>query len=169
MQIMTSREQQGAVLVSVMIYMLVLSMMEERMASNQWEHSRSFQAAESALVDAGQWFLFQPDLIEASSDGSSGIWQTGSVASAIANSTFDWSTNGVVYGSISGNSTSLFSDLYALPRYVMEESGFEPSDNDPDTLAKLTGVFYYSVSAQGNGRSEGARSVVQTTLEKHNN
>ena len=52
------RNQRGAVLVSVMIYMLVLSMigissmrgtaMEERMASNQWEHSRSFQAAESA-------------------------------------------------------------------------------------------------------------------------
>ena len=32
--------------------------MEERMASNQWEHSRSFQAAESALTDAAQWFLF---------------------------------------------------------------------------------------------------------------
>ena len=75
----------------------------------------------------------------------------------------------LVYGSSSGDSTSLFGDLYALPRYVMEESGFEPSDNDPDTLAKLTGVFYYSVSAQGNGRSDGARTVLQTTLEKHNN
>lgn len=179
MKIMMLRNQRGAVLVTVMIYMLVLAMigissmrgtaMEERMASNQWEHSRSFQAAESALIDASQWFLFQPDLIEASSDGSSGIWQTGSVASAVANSTFDWSTYGLVYGSSSGDSTSLFSDLYALPRYVMEESGFEPSDNDPDTLAKLTGVFYYSVSALGNGRSEGARTVLQTTLEKHNN
>ena len=102
---MMLRNQRGAVLVSVMIYMLVLSMigissmrgtaMEERMASNQWEHSRSFQAAESALIDASQWFLFQPDLIEASSDGSSGIWQTGSVASAVVNSTFDWSTHGL--------------------------------------------------------------------------
>ena len=176
---MMLRNQRGAVLVSVMIYMLVLSMigissmrgtaMEERMASNQWEHSRSFQAAESALIDASQWFLFQTDLIGASSDGSSDIWSSGAVSNAVANGTFDWATHGLVYGSSSGNSTSLFGDLYAMPRYVMEESGFEPSDNDPDTLAKLTGVFYYSVSALGNGRSEGARTVLQTTLEKHNN
>lgn len=176
---MRSRAEQGAVLVSVMIYMLVLSMigissmrgaaMEERMASNQWEQSRSFQAAESALIDAGQWFLFQPDLIEASSDGSTGIWPSGSVSSAVANATFKWSINGIDYGSSSGNSTTLFGDLYALPRYVLEETGFEPSDNDPDTLAKLTGVFYYTVSAQGSGRSQGSRSVLQTTLEKHHN
>ena len=176
---MDKQKQRGAVLVTAMIYLLVLAMigissmrgtaMEERMASNQWEHSRSFQAAESALTDAAQWFLFQPDLIEASSDGSSGIWQTGTVASAVVDSSFDWSTNGVVYGSSSGNSSSLFGDLYALPRYVIEESGFEPSDNDPDTLARLTGVFYYNVLALGNGRSEGARTVLQTTLEKHNN
>jgi type IV pilus assembly protein PilX len=176
---MNSRNQQGAVLVSVMIYMLVLSMigissmrgtaMEERMASNHWEHSRAFQSAESALIDAGQWFLFQPDLIEASSDGTSGVWSIGAVSIAIANGTFDWSSNGLVYGSSSGNSASLFGDLYSAPRYVIEESGFEPSDNDPDTLAKRTGVFYYSVSALGNGRSEGTRSVLQTTLEKHNN
>jgi len=176
---MRSRNQQGAVLVSVMIYMLVLSMMgvssmrgtamEERMASNQWEHSRAFQAAESALIDGGQWFLFQPDFIESSADGASGVWQTGSVSDAIGLSSFDWSSNGLVYGGSSGSGTSLFDDLYALPRYVIEESGFEPSDNDPDTLATRTGVFYYRVSALGNGRSAGARSVLQTTLEKHNN
>jgi len=171
--------QQGAVLVTVLIYMLVLSMlgissmrgtaMEERMASNSWEHSRAFHAAESALLDAGQWFLFEPDLIESSGDGSTGIWDTGSVASAVVNSTFDWSTHGLVYGSSSGNSTAMFADLYSMPRYVFEESGFEPSDNDPDTLAKRTGVFYYNVSAIGYGRSDGSRSVMQTTLEKHNN
>tara|TARA_B110000902_G_C14282919_1_gene577649 strand:- start:3160 stop:3729 length:570 start_codon:yes stop_codon:yes gene_type:complete len=172
-------QQKGAVLISVMIYMLVLSIlgissmrgtaMEERMASNEWEHTRAFQAAESALIDAAQWFLFQPDLIESTADGASGIWQTGSVSDEIGSSSFDWSSSGLAYGSSSGSGTSLFDDLYAMPRYVIEESGFEPSDNDPDTLATLTGVFYYRVSALGNGRSEGARSVLQTTLEKHNN
>jgi type IV pilus assembly protein PilX len=172
-------QQNGAVLISVMIYMLVLSMlgissmrgtvMEERMASNQWEQSRAFQAAEAALIDAAQWFLFQPDLIEGSADGASGVWQSGTVSDAIGSSSFDWSTSGLVYGSSSGSSTGLFDDLYAMPRYVIEESGFEPSDNDPDTLATLTGVFYYRVSALGNGRSPGARSILQTTLEKHNN
>lgn len=171
--------QKGAVLISVMIYMLVLSMlgissmrgtaMEERMASNEWEQSRAFQAAESALIDASQWFLFQPDLIESSADGTSGVWQTGSVSDAIASSSFDWSSSSLVYGSSSGSGTSLFDGLYAMPRYVIEESGFEPSDNDPDTLATRTGVFYYRVSALGNGRSQGARSILQTTLEKHNN
>lgn len=173
------KQQQGAVLVTVLIYMLVLSMigissmrgtaMEERMASNSWEHSRAFQAAESALLDAGQWFLFQPDLIDSSGDGSTGVWETGSVSGAVVSSTFDWSTNGVEYGDSSGNSSTLFGDLYSLPRYVIEESGFEPSDNDPDTLAKKTGVFYYSISAIGYGRSDGSRSILQTTLEKHNN
>ena len=172
-------QQKGAVLISVMIYMLVLSMlgissmrstaMEERMASNEWEHTRAFQAAESALIDAGQWLLFQPDLIEASGDGSSGVWQSGTVSDAIANSSFGWSSSGILYGSSSGEATSLFDDLFTMPRYVIEESGFEPSDNDPDTLATLTGVFYYRVSALGSGRSEGSRSVLQTTLEKHNN
>lgn len=176
---MNDNQQKGAVLVTAMIYMLVLSMigisamrgtaMEEKMASNSWEHSRAFQAAESVLLDAGQWFLFQPDLIDASSDGSSGVWETGSVANAVVNSTFDWAVNGVAYGSSSGDSSSLFGDLYASPRYVIEEAGFEPSDNDPDTLAKKTGVFYYSVSAIGYGRSDSSRAVLQTTLEKHNN
>lgn len=171
--------QRGAVLISVMIYMLVLSMlgissmrgaaMEERMASNEWEQLRAFQSAESALIDAAQWFLFQPDFIESSADGASGVWQTGSVSDAIGSSSFDWSSSGLVYGSSPGSGTSLFDDLYAMPRYVIEESGFEPSDNDPDTLATRTGVFYYRVSALGNGRSVGARSVLQTTLEKHNN
>lgn len=176
---MGTNKQQGAVLVSVMIYMLVLSMlgissmrgaaMEERMASNEWEHSRAFQAAESVIQDAGVWFLFQPDLIEPSGDGSSGVWPTGTVANAVVDSSFDWSANGVSYGDDSGNSTALFGDLIAPPQYVIEEAGFEPADNDPDTLAKKTGVFYYTVSAVGYGRSAGSRSILQVTLEKHNN
>jgi type IV pilus assembly protein PilX len=175
----TKDRQQGAVLITVLIYLLVLSMMgvssmhgtamEERMASNSWEQARAFNAAESALLDAGQWFLLQPDLTEASSDGSTGVWQAGSVADAIVQSTFDWQAHGITYGSNSGESSSLFSDLFMLPQYVIEESGFEPSDSDPDTLAKKTGVFYYSFSAVGYGRSEGSRAILQTTLQKHNN
>ncbi len=172
-------QQSGAVLITALIYLLVLSVvgissmrgtaMEERMASNSWEHSRAFQAAESALLDAGQWFLFQPDLIDSSSDGSTGVWASGSAAQRVVSSTFDWSTEGVVYGDSSGNSSALFGDLYGPPRYVIEEAGFEPSDSDPDTLAKKTGVFYYSISAIGYGRSDGSRSILQTTLKKHNN
>ena len=95
-------QQSGAVLITALIYLLVLSVvgissmrgtaMEERMASNSWEHSRAFQAAESALLDAGQWFLFQPDLIDSSSDGSTGVWASGSAAQRVVSSTFDWST-----------------------------------------------------------------------------
>ena len=176
---MISKCSRGAVLVSVMIYMLVLSIigissmrgtaLEERMASNQWEHTRAFQAAESALKDAGEWFLFQPNLIEASSDGRTGIWSTGTVTSLVNNGSFDWTNHGIVYGSDSGNSPALFGDLHMQPKYVIEQVGFEASDNDPDTLAKLTGVFYYNISALGGGRSQGARSVVQTTLKKHHN
>ena len=139
------------------------------MASNEWEHSRAFQAAESVIQDAGVWFLFQPDLIEPSGDGSSGVWPTGTVANAVVDSSFDWSANGVSYGDDSGNSTALFGDLIAPPQYVIEEAGFEPADNEPDTLAKKTGVFYYTVSAVGYGRSAGSRSILQVTLEKHNN
>lgn len=176
---MATGKQQGAVLVTVLIYLLVLSMMgvssmhgtsmEERMASNSWEQARAFNAAESALLDAGQWFLFQPDLIEASLDGSTGVWSTGSVAGAIVQSSFDWQAHGITYGSDSGESSSLFGDLHLPPKYVVEESGFEPSDSDPDTLARKTGVFYYNFSAIGYGRSEGSRSILQTTLQKHNN
>lgn len=177
---MDSNKQQGAVLVSVMIYMLVLSMlgissmhgtaMEERMASNEWEHFRAFQTAESVIQDAEVWFLLQPNLIEASADGSTGVWPTGTViVNAVMNSRFDWSTNGISYGDKSGKSAELFSDLIASPKYVIEEAGFEPADNDPDTLAKKTGVFYYRLSALGYGRSAGSRSILQVTLEKHHN
>jgi type IV pilus assembly protein PilX len=176
---MDSNKQQGAVLVSVMIYMLVLSMlgissmhgtaMEERMASNEWEHFRAFQAAESVIQDAEVWFLLQPNLIEASADGSTGVWPTGTVADAVLNSRFDWSTNGISYDDKFGKSTGLFDDLIASPKYIIEEAGFEPADNDPDTLAKRTGVFYYRLSALGYGRSAGSRSILQVTFEKHNN
>ncbi len=177
---MDSNKQQGAVLVSVMIYMLVLSMlgissmhgtaMEERMASNEWEHFRAFQAAESVIQDAEVWFLLQPNLIEASADGSTGVWPTGTViVNAIMNSRFRWSTNGISYGDKSGKSAELFGGLIASPKYVIEEAGFEPADNDPDTLAKKTGVFYYRLSAHGYGRSVGSRSILQVTFEKHNN
>jgi hypothetical protein len=148
---MDSNKQQGAVLVSVMVYMLVLSMlgissmhgtaMEERMVSNEWEHFRAFQAAESVIQDAEVWFLLQPNLIEASADGSTGVWPTGTVADAVLNSRFDWSTNGISYDDKFGKSTGLFDDLIASPKYIIEEAGFEPADNDPDTLAKRTGVF----------------------------
>ena len=150
-------QQSGAVLITALIYLLVLSVvgissmrgtaMEERMASNSWEHSRAFQAAESALLDAGQWFLFQPDLIDSSSDGSTGVWASGSAAQRVVSSTFDWSTEGVVYGDSSGNSSALFGDLYGPPRYGLEEAGYAPSTRSPAPFAKHTGVFYYSPPA----------------------
>jgi type IV pilus assembly protein PilX len=178
---MDSNKQQGAVLVSVMVYMLVLSMlgissmhgtaMEERMVSNEWEHFRAFQAAESVIQDAEVWFLLQPNLIEASADGSNGVWPIGTVivVGGQWSAGFDWSINGISYGDKSGKSTTLFRDFIKQPKYVVEEAGFEPADNDPDTLAKRTGVFYYRLSALGYGRSAGSRSILQVTLEKHHN
>ncbi len=171
-------KQQGAALITVLIFMVVLAMigrssmqgsaLEERMAANEWEQSRAFQAAESGLRDGIQWLLLQPTDIEATDDGSNGVWSSSTVTPDIAGSTFDWDTSGQLYGSGTSNNASSFSDLYKPPRYTVEEFQFVP-DNKTDAITKREGYIYYTISAIGYGRTEAARSVLQTVYKKRSN
>lgn len=168
--------QRGAALITVLIFILVLAMigisamqgtaMEERMAANEWEYSRAFQAAESGLRDGRDWMLLQATLIDATDSGTNGVWTANTTINAIADSTFDWDDDGLIYGSGTTAGSSAFSGLYKPPRYVVEESGFVPDSLDPDAAARGEGRYYYNISSIGYGGTDSARVVLDAVIEK---
>ena len=78
-----SRKQRGAILIVALIFLMVMTVlilasirgtvMQERMASNLYDRSLAFQAAEAALREAERWVLEnspKPAGIGCDSDGN---------------------------------------------------------------------------------------------------
>ncbi len=165
------KKQRGAILITALVFMLVLtfvaaagikrSVLEERMAGNDWELNRAFQAAETGLVDGAQWLNGEPDIVEADGTGSAGVWESGSIGSDVVADSFDWATKGILYGSATADAPDIFSGHYSAPRYVIEETAFVPDGLDPDAQAKGEGRFFYTVTSIGYGGTEPTRVRVQ--------
>jgi type IV pilus assembly protein PilX len=163
------RTQRGAVLITSMLLLMVLtiigvtvmqmSRMQERMAGNSRDVSLAFQAAEGALRNAErhiETFVVSPVLC---STGPCDVWDEQAPDSAISNKDADWwEDNGQAYD------LEEFAGVKEAPVAVIEKlndfnaGGMGWDDADPRD--------FFQVTARSTGGSGEAVVVLQTTYTK---
>jgi type IV pilus assembly protein PilX len=160
--------QRGAVLVTAMLLLLVLtiigvtamqmSRMQERMAGNTRDVNLAFQAAEGALR-SGEAYIAELDIEPiACSTSPCQVWQEAAVVTSVANEAESWwTTNGQTFGQAAMDS------LAEAPTSIVEEIGFIRTDGGLNASDPPDGRTFYSVTARSTGGSGQADVALQTT------
>jgi type IV pilus assembly protein PilX len=169
---LTPTRQRGAVLVTSMLLLLVLtiigvtvmqmSRMQERMAGNARDVNLAFQAAEGALRNAEREVSSWPIRPISCSESPCEVWLEGSGTVSAENADEDWwATNGQEF------SQETIEGLAEPPAAVVEELGFVRTDGGvvmgqepPD------GRDFYQVTARSTGGSGQADIVLQSTYTR---
>lgn len=162
------KKQKGAVLVTGLILLLVLTLvgvsgmqsviLSEKMTANMRDTHIAFQAAESALADGEQWLLSQtqqPIGVDTCSSPPCQLWDNATLGNVSAMSQSWWQTQATTYSS----------NLYGLnsqPQYVLEEYTFVPYELSPDARAKGQGYHYYKVTAKGTGKQTSSNALLES-------
>lgn len=173
-QLLRQARQRGAVLVTAMLLLLVLtvigvtvmqmSRMQERMAGNSRDVNLAFQAAEGALRNGELYIGDQETRPLPCSDGAcdSKIWVEGSTDGSVANKDADWwDENGEDFD------LEAIAGLAEEPQAVIEELGFVRTDGgvvmgqDPPD-----GRDFYQVTSRSTGGSGQADVVLQSTFTR---
>ncbi len=168
--------QRGAVLIFCLVFLLVLTMMntasmessilEEKMTGNMLDYARAFHAAEAAL-HAGESMLsgetFRPD---ASSDGSTGVWEKNVMDPDLFNSIPWWSESArhnSDWWSESGSLLGSFPELAVIPAFIIEEI---MSVSSPAIEAGAENVEhdFYRVTARGTGGQDSTIVQLQSVF-----
>jgi type IV pilus assembly protein PilX len=166
--------QQGAILVTSMLLLIVLTVlgvammrmtnMQERMAGNTRDMNLALQGAEAALRDAEDRLSPARQVLRPLATGAANCVFCSRTALPIAiqdTAQYNWS-NAQEYGA-SGSQD--ITGLAADPRYTIAEMGFVPDDRlegqDPPT-----GRDFYQITARSTGASGNANVVLQTTFPR---
>lgn len=163
--------QQGAVLVTSMLLLLVLtiigvtamqmSRMQERMAGNTRDVNLAFQASEAALR-SGESYIRQLNLEPiACSTSPCLVWQEDAVTTQVSElgETW-WDTNGQTFGQAAMDS------LAEPPTAVVEDLGFVRTDGGVNLSDPPDGRNFYVVTGRSTGGSGQAEVVLQTTFTR---
>jgi type IV pilus assembly protein PilX len=166
----TPRAQRGAVLVTSMLLLMVLtiigvtvmqmSRMQERMAGNSRDVSLAFQAAEGALRNAELYIESYKVEPVTCSETPCEVWQEQAPDSPIANKDADWwDDNGQAFDLES------FAGVKEPPTAVVEELRFVRTDGGVVEPPE-DGRNFYQVTSRSTGGSGQAEVVLQTTYTK---
>lgn len=167
-----SAHQRGAILITSMLLLLVLtiigvtvmqmSRMQERMAGNTRDSNLAFQAAEGALRGAESFIRQQAIRPVSCATGPCEVWVEGSVGGTTANQPETWwDANGQTYGQ------AAMTGVQEPPASVIEELGFVRTDGgvvmgqDPPD-----GRDFFQVTSRSTGGSGQAEIVLQTTYTR---
>ena len=166
-----SRQQQGAVLVISLIFMVVLtligitsvsmSVMEEKMAHNLHDANLAFQAAESALRDGESWLTVQTEAPKTTCPTTPcELWALDNLNGGIFTNQTQawWETNARPY-------SNTLSKVASPPRFVIEQHSFVP-DGLVTGAGGVSGAYYYRVTARGTGGTDTAQVIVQSTYSR---
>lgn len=172
-------KQQGAVLVISLILLFVMTGLvvasvnstryEERMAGATRDMNYSFQAAESALLDAEN---FLASAILPPFDGTTtGFYQNSTSGDALYEdtSTINWKTG---TGCVTYSGTAIPS-LYAQPCYYIEElevtlvsGGTGGSSITIGQGAPPNSTAFYRITARGVGLNENSETILQSVFKR---
>lgn len=167
-----SAAQRGAILVTSMLLLLVLtiigvtvmqmSRMQERMAGNTRDVNLAFQAAEGSLRSAEAYIRAQVTRPVECSSSPCNVWVEGSVPGTVANLDATWwADNGNTFGQ------ATMAGLEAPPTAAVEAFGFVRTDGgvvmgqDPPD-----GRDFYQVTSRSTGGSGLAEVVLQSTYTR---
>ncbi|MEZ5488962.1 MAG: PilX N-terminal domain-containing pilus assembly protein [Gammaproteobacteria bacterium] len=173
--------QQGAVLVFCLVFLVVLTMMavtgmetsilEERMSGNLRDQSSAFQAAESALKVAENWLDDQIELPDTSSNGSTTVWVRDSMDPNPSDSLFWWqgSSTGESWWNTNAEALSGFSVVNSQPQYIIEhllEASVGQSIAIGNGEIPLPRVFH-RITSRAEGATGSAEVTLQSTFVKY--
>lgn len=170
--------QTGTALITSLVMLLIMTMigvgslkntlLQEKMAGNVWDAGAAFQSTEIGLRDAESYIeaLATPSLF------TSLPTPTGLLSSAATE--FDYLDASAWSISTARQSTGTFNAVQEPPYYVIkhikETSG--PGGNNSimvrgyDDVASGTSVSIFKITAMGTGRTNSARSILQTYYAK---
>lgn len=162
-----ARRQRGAILVSALLMLLVLTVigvsvmqitrMQERMAGNTRDLNLAFQGAEAALRDAEQFLWDEPTIIACT--GVDCVRPVGTLP-VLNNQDADWwNDEAQEYGE---DGDQEMEELDEDPQFVSEELAFV----GPLVVDDPGGRMFYQVTARSTGASGSANTVLQTTYAK---
>ena len=168
--------QSGTALVTSLVMLLIMTMigvgslkntmMQEKMAGNVWDSGAAFQATEIGLRDAESYIEIQ---------GSIASFNTSTIGLLSATDTeFDYLDSAAWDTSSARQSTGEFTAVkeppYHVIKHVKDTSG--PGGNNSimvrgyDDVASGTNVSIFKITAKGSGRTDSARSILQTYYAK---
>lgn len=167
-QTLTTQKQSGAILVSGLIFLLVLTIigvssmqsvsLTEKMTANMRDTHLAFQATESALADAELWIhsqTTQPSAVETCTTPPCQLWSSDMLGTVWNKSDSWWQSNANYY-------TSSMYGLSAQPQFILEEYTFVPYELSPDSQAKGQGYHYYKVTAKGRGKQPTSKVIIES-------
>lgn len=162
-----ARRERGAILVSALLMLLVLTVigvsvmqitrMQERMAGNTRDLNLAFQGAEAGLRDAEQ-FLWDTPTIIACTDVDC-VRPRSTLPVLNSQSTAWWDAQSQEYGE---DGEQEMEELAADPQFVSEELAFV----GPLVVDDPGGRMFYQVTSRSTGASGSTNTVLQTTYAK---
>lgn len=173
-------QQQGVALIMAMVFLLLLTLigvtamnttsLEEKMAGNMTDKTRSFQAAESALITAENWIkgLISKPVFPTNGIG---LYTTATGATPVWDS-LDWSgtANLVVYPDTpAGPASGGLNLVKTQPKYIIEDMGEVPEVGGSISLSssyKGKGNTVVRITAYGSGATDAATTLLQTTYSR---
>lgn len=173
------RHEQGAVLVTGLIFLVVLTLlgvaamsinaMEERMAGNSRDLNIAFQAAESGLRDA------ELDILQNISPASgfdasctNGLCSLPSSSTPLAQS-IDWSDTSITRGYGANTGAAALALVSAQPRYIIELLSTLPASPGQSLgtgIKPASNGVAYRISALGVGGRAESRVILQSLFVK---
>ena len=179
MTILRRMKQSGAVLITSLILLLVMTLiglssmrsttLEERMSGNVRNKEIAFQASEAVLREGEVWLLNLSGEPDATLDGGSGVWELNAPDPDDTNhipwwkeSTRDdswWNTNGTAFSSV-------LSGVSVMPRYLVEEVQIVRDSLNLGQQNDGAGRSFYRVTSNGAGGNQLARVLLQSTYAR---
>ncbi|MCH9697291.1 MAG: hypothetical protein K0U68_04230 [Gammaproteobacteria bacterium] len=171
-------KQSGTALVTSLVMLLVMTMigigslkntlMHEKMAANVWDTGASFQATEIGLRDAENYIetMASPSVFKASPTPA-GIFSSTATEFDLLDLTA-WTTTNAIQ--TTGEFDAVHEPPFYVIKHVKDTSG--PGGNNSimvrgyDDVTPGTSVSIFKITAIGSGRTDSARSILQTYYAK---
>lgn len=174
------KKQNGAVLMVSLMFLLIMTILgvssiqttvlEEKMAGNNNDYNRAFQASEAGLRAAENWLQNRSAKPAPVSNGSTGLW----VLNALYDSTNDdysewWSQldTHAKWGAVANiKQYTAISGVQTPPYYITEENSYIKDNLNVGQQADNTGRNLYRLTSRGTGGNDLTRVLLQTTYSK---
>lgn len=166
---MNSHLQQGVVLITGLVFLMILTIigisamsstaLTEKMTQNFRDTSTAFEAAEAALGDGEFWVQNQGAVptaqVSTCTTPPCKVWAYNSFGTFWQQPDSWWQGNGIPF-------SSTIYGVAQQPYYIIEQYAFIPYQLSPDARSKGQGYYYYRVTARGTGATTSSHSVVQS-------
>jgi len=157
----------GLTLVLTLIILLLLSIlittglqmniMEEKMSQNMQNKELSFQAAESALLEAEQWLIQQtnpPEVLEHCTNQPCIV--------SLASTPKPENQSKAWWDQEAATMQTILDTIVQQPQYIIQFLRF--ISDSPVLNQPKTGLYYYRITTKAYGFNETAITVLQTTV-----